>query len=511
MSEWQELAELGTGLEKTGPLADRQERWLLNCLRANAASEYGERHAFDSISSVDEYCERVPLVSYADIERDIQRMSEGEGNVLFAGLPIAFELTGGSTRGRKLIPYSRDSLEDFRTALLPWLGASIRHYQIESGTAYFSISPATRQTERTAAGIPIGLSDGAYLGAEALAAFAPISAVPAWTGELADVHDWQLATLYWLVRRTNLALISVWSPTFLLTLLDALKKRFDEVAALLRDGGLCCGHELAADDAAFAKLDRFSRQWDASHLWPRLKLVSCWADASSQPFFEELVQRLPHTAFQGKGLLSTEGIVTVPNVDGLPVLTPDSGFYEFRHDDGTLYAAQELLSSEQYEVVMTTAGGLYRYLTGDYVICEGMARERPVLRFCGRRGLTSDMVGEKLEEGFVSSCLADLPGFRMLVPTNRPRPGYTLIVDRQYAHNASTLVDKVDARLSGNPQYEYARRVGQLDKLSLYEATRPLEAYIDRFASGGARLGDLKVTALRAEMDWLETFSRSAP
>jgi len=488
----------------------RQENWLLDCLRRNCATEYGKRYHFDTIRSIRDFRERVPVISYEDVGPYIQRMSDGAADVLFAGLPIAFERTGGSTRGSKLIPYSLHSLEDFQAALLPWLGNSIRQFDIMSGTAYFSISPATRRAEVSAGGISIGLPDGTYLGANVLAEFEQISAVPAWVGNLHDVAEWQLATLYWLLRREDLALISVWSPTFMLTLLDALEGRREELADLLRHGGVLSGHALSPDTVALARLARFDVDRDARCIWPNLKLVSCWADASSRPFFEQLRQRLSRAAFQGKGLLSTEGVVTVPDRAGRPVLAPDSGFFEFQPDSGDFYAGHELTAGEQYEVVITTSGGLYRYRTGDCVICEGYAGDVPVLRFSGRKGLTSDIVGEKLDEGFVLSCLEDVPGFRMLVPVRTPKSGYTLVVDNQYQHESTALIDLVEMRLFKNPQYAYARRIGQLDKLSIYEASQPLDKYVGRLETAGARLGDLKVTALRAETDWLKTFSGTA-
>lgn len=508
--EWQQLVELGAGVQNTRATATRQESWLLSCLRINAATDYGRRYRFDRIQSVHDFRERVPLISYADLEPEIRRMSNGDADVLFAGLPIAFERTGGSTSGSKLIPYSAQSLVDFRVAFLPWLGASIRQFDITSGSAYFSISPATRQTEVTAGGSPVGLPDGAYLGADAHAAFANIAAVPAWAGEIRDVAEWQLATLYWLVRSVDLALVSIWSPTFLLALLDVLEARAEPLAGLLHDGGGLAGHDLPRDPIALANLDRFRVGSDTRHLWPNLKLVSCWADASSRPFFNELCQRIPHASFQAKGLLSTEGVVAVPGADGRPVLTPDSGFYEFRTDNGELFAAQQLSSGAKYEVVITTSGGLYRYRTGDCVICEEYAGGLPVLRFAGRKGLTCDMVGEKLDEEFVLSCLDDVPGFHMLVPVHTPKPRYVLVVDNQYQHQSSALIDSVESRLARNPQYAYARRIGQLDRLSLFVASKPLDKYAGRLVTTGARLGDLKVTALRAETDWLETFSETA-
>ena len=112
-----------------------------------------------------------------------------------------------------------------------------------------------------------------------------------------------------------------------------------------------------------------------------------------------------------------------------------------------------------------------------------------------------------MHESFVLSCLEDIPGFCMLVPVSTPRSRYVLILDKDYEHESNALIDFVETRLFRNPQYAYARNIGQLDKLDSYEASRPLHKYTQRLAAGGARLGDLKVTALRPETDWLDTFS----
>jgi hypothetical protein len=507
---WRHLSGLGASVENIGGLAARQENWLFDCLHRNRGTDYGKQYHFDKIRSIGDFRERVPIISYDDVEPFILRMSDGEADVLFAGMPVAFERTGGSTRGSKLIPYSPQSLRDFQAALLPWLSNSVQQFGITSGTAYFSISPATRQADVLTGGLSIGLPDGAYLGDEALSEFAQISAVPAWVGSLNDVAQWQLATLYWLLRRDDLALISVWSPTFMLTLLDALERRSEELSSLLQTGGALDGHALSPDPGALARLRQFTASGNASCLWPNLKLVSCWADASSRSFFEQLRQRLSRAAFQGKGLLSTEGVVTVPDRAGLPILAQDSGYFEFLADSGDLCPGNEVIEGETYEVVMTTSGGLYRYRTGDCVICEGFANEIPVLRFSGRKGLTCDIVGEKLDEGFVLSCLEDVTGFCMLVPVRAPESRYMLVVDKQYEHESAALIDLIEARLFRNPQYAYARNIGQLDKLGIYNVSQPLDKYIGRLETAGARLGDIKVTALRPETDWLDTFSGTA-
>lgn len=507
---WAILAAQGEKACSPRALRERQESWLRLCLMRNQASNYLKSFGIDAHASPEEFRQQLPLTSYENLSPFIEHIEQGEENILFEGQAIAFERTGGSAGGSKLIPYSVHSLADFRTAILPWLSDAINGHDISSGCAYWSISPATRPADTTSGGIPIGLPDGAYLGNDALPTFIELSAAPPWVGSLQSVAEWNMATLYSLLRRDDLALISVWSPTFFLMLLDTLEHDHALLGDLLQKGGIISGHNLPPDTATLRRLHKYINNPDTRILWPDLKLVSCWADASSRPFFNELQQRLPHATFQGKGLLATEGVTTIPNRHGQPVLAADSGFFEFIDAQNTHYFSWELQLGQQYEVVMTTSGGLYRYRTGDIVLCEEYADDLPVLRFQGRQGLTSDLVGEKLTEQFVASCLEEIPGFSMLIPHAHGTPKYILILDQNNRCDPDSLSEKIEGQLLKNPQYAYARRLGQLESLAVISVRRPLELFVQRMSRNGARLGDIKVPALRPEADWLDTFLEQA-
>jgi len=394
----------------------------------------------------------------------LQSIQGGERDVLFAGRPTAFERTGGTSGAAKLIPYTLEGLDDFRHALLPWLVEAALNHGVR-GRAYLSLSPATRPVE-TVGNVPVGLEDGAYIGRSAAAVIHELTAVPLDVAGITDVNRWRAETLRYLASATDLELISCWSPTFLLRLLDELP--------------------------------------DPTSLWPRLKLISCWASGTSQPFAAELARRLPHARLQPKGLLSTECVVTVPDARDRPILTRH-GFFEFELQQ-QVSLAHELEFGSIYAVIATTASGLYRYRTGDLVRCEGYSEERqPILEFVGRGELASDLVGEKLTEPFVADCLGAVPGFRMLLPAQRG-DGYVLATDIA----AGADVHQIEQRLCRNPQYAFARRMGQLQPVQLVEINRLFDRYVDVQLQRGIRLGDIKPVALRNECTWLETLGESA-
>ena len=432
------------------------EPWLPSVLARNSHTAY-LRH-YGSPRTPTAFRERVPTVCYEDLQPWLERVRDGEPDVLFAGRPLAYERTGGSSSGPKLIPYTAEGLGDFQRALLPWLADTVKVHGI-SGRAYLALSPATRPPEHVGC-VPVGLPDGAYLGVAAAAVLAELSAVPPRVASIADVTRWRAETLSHLTAARDLELISVWSPTFLLDLLE---------------------------DVA-----------DPASLWPQLKVLSCWASGSSQPFAAALAARLPHAYMQPKGLLSTECVVTVPGADDRPALTPH-GFFEFDRD-GRLHLADELIHGLTYEVVATTASGLYRYRTGDLVRCDGYSRSgAPVLEFAGRGALCSDLVGEKLVEPFVAECLVDVQGFRFLAPETEGR-GYVLAAET----GTPVDVELVERRLCNNPQYAYARKLGQLKPLRLLRIENLFGRYVKTQLEQGVRLGDVKPVALRSERAWAE-------
>ena len=487
MTAWKRLAELASG-SSTRSLEARQMTWLLACLSRNATSAFGLEHGFAGIDSLASYQNSVPTCSYDDVRGTIQRIASGAPDLLFCGAPVAFERTGGSSGGGKLIPYSAHSLLDFRRALLCWLHDAITGHALHEGCAYWALSPATRSAEVTPAGIPVGLPDGAYFGPDAGEMFCSLSAVPFALASETDVAVWQRETLYWLLRRADLALISVWSPSFFSSLLDALPQHAEALLA-----------RLSNDDADSARrLEHWLHDGKTQALWPRLRLVSCWADASSRPHFDDLRERLPHAFFQPKGLLSTEAVVTIPDAADRPLLAADCGFYEFLDDGGTVQPAWMLRPNERYEVVLTTAGGLYRYRTGDSVLCSGNVDELPELRFIGRGSQTSDLVGEKLTDDFVADCLAEIPGFHLLLPCARPA-SYVLVHDGRHAPN----LQQIEELLHRNPQYAYARRIGQLQPLTEKIVPDALSRYQAHAIARGQRIGDIKLPALCLNTDWL--------
>jgi hypothetical protein len=477
-----------------------QENFLQNILHRNRETLFGQAHGFSNITSFRAYQEAVPVHNYAQMQPYIEQISAGKTNILTDEAVVAFELTGGSTQGAKLIPYTRSGLDGFRSAVLTWVADLQQRPGITAGRTYWSISPAVRAPTRTIGGIAIGMaSDAVYFGEQAQAALSNLMvASPAIANEQ-DFDSWQRLTLLALLKSPDLSLISVWSPTFLLQLLEAMQRHGNDLIA-----------EVTLTDPNRANLLRNSilpDGIDTLSIWPNLDTISCWTDAASGWFVPRLQALFPHAWIQGKGLLATEGIVTLPLLGcRAPALAVGSAFYEFLDTSEQVWLAHELQEGEVYRVVLTTASGLYRYDLGDCVSVCGWLHDTPLLKFVGRSGTVSDLCGEKLCEDFVLARIVQARGFAMLSPCLKGQPHYILFLDAAHYDEAGAVAftSHLDSELMANPQYAYARRLGQLGAVVPCCIERPMDKYVECALRLGQRLGDIKPPVLRRELDWQE-------
>jgi hypothetical protein len=508
-----------------------QERLLLDYVRRNADSAFGLDHQFDRIDSVAAFQDCVPLRDYDGFSSYIDRTSGGEANVLTAEPVIRLATSSGSTAARKLIPYTRGLQREFNRAIGPWIVDLYRSDPLLArGCAYWSITPVAQSPrDHRGKGPPVGFEeDSAYLGGVWKRMVDATMAVPGVIRHITDVPTFRYVTLRLLLAREDLRLISVWHPSFLELLLDDAAREWDRLAADIARGDL--SPPRAVDPNIAAELRRFLKpaperaadlrrcgpaRWDS--VWPKLRLISCWGDAHAELPCRSLTRRFRATRLQAKGLLATEAFVTIPFANRRP-LAIRSHFFEFVTGDGNVRLAHELELGRRYGVVVTTAGGLWRYKLGDEVEVEGFVDQTPSLRFVGRRDRVVDHFGEKLSETFVAGVLGELlrdrnASFAMLAPDPTGAGfRYTLFLEcTAEAAAAAASMPKVAARLDellrANPHYAYCRDLRQLDPTAVFLVPRGAYATYSRAHEQiGMRWGDIKPQALSQRTDWARVF-----
>jgi hypothetical protein len=516
-----------------------QRAVLARILARTAESDFGRRHGFGSIRTPEEFRARVPLCSYPDVEPDVSRIAAGESRVL-TGEPVRrFGVSSGSTGASKLIPYTESLVSEFRAGIDPWLFRLMANRpRLLVGSSYWSVTPVGERSRRSPGGIPIGFDDErSYLGTIGRWAYGQTMACPPELALVGDSDVFRYTTLRFLLQDERLALVSVWSPTFLTLILESLDRWVERLVRDIHDGTI--SESLGLDEISTLAVTRSLRRdprrakdlerdlasgSDRFRLvWPKLQLVSCWAHGSSAEPARRLMSLLPGVEVQPKGLVATEAFVSFPVSGEASALSLNSHYLEFEEagSSGEALGAHELSAGGKYSVVVTTGGGLYRYRLNDTVEILGFEKRCPLVRFAGRADKVVDLCGEKLNEAFVERAVGLAlassglrPTFWMVAPdTECHPPRYTLYLqfagEQPEAHTVRLLSDCVEEALAEAYHYGYCRRLGQLGPVRAFIVSPGRDAshvYLEACVAAGQRLGEIKPASLHPLGHWSRWF-----
>ncbi len=116
----------------SNPVATQQK--VLEDLICQAKNtQFGQDHHFSQIKTAKDFAKQVPIRDYEELKPYVDRVVQGEENVLWKGKPIYFAKTSGTTSGAKYIPLTKESMpfhiQAARNAIL--------NYIYETGKADF--------------------------------------------------------------------------------------------------------------------------------------------------------------------------------------------------------------------------------------------------------------------------------------------------------------------------------------------------------------------------------------
>ena len=87
----------------------KQLAWLLS--RASR-TETGRRYGFDAMSAYEDFAAKVPVIEYPDMRHSVERMIQGERDILWPGATTHFAQSSGTSDGKsKYIPITADSFK----------------------------------------------------------------------------------------------------------------------------------------------------------------------------------------------------------------------------------------------------------------------------------------------------------------------------------------------------------------------------------------------------------------
>ncbi len=440
---------------------------VLNKIIADLSqTDYGKSLHLHANADYETYSQLIPIVTYDDLAPWIEK-SKNEKKVLTKNPIQFFELTSGSQGAKKTIPYTRDLRSSFATCFKVWgYDCLQQHLQLSSLKTFMSISPQlTHQAQRSAL-----QDDSDYISGSMQWLVRRYLVTQPHIHALKNADDFRFILALTLLAQEDLEIISIWSPTYLLILLNIIEQRFDEMLGYLsKRKFIYKGVKITLPKVSkkhFRDLSEQAASITFRSLWPQLKLISCWCAGTSAHSAKILRSRFPKILLQGKGLLATEAPMTLPLYSSngyMPLL--NQIFFEFEDGNQNIVRLHELKLHEEYEIIISQSAGLYRYRIGDTVQVTHYYKNTPCLEFVGRKNQISDLVGEKLHQRFVTNVLSEAPfresQFLCLVPSllNSGQGQYHLLTDNKALLG---LAEQLDSALCEAFHYQNARRMLQL-------------------------------------------------
>ncbi|KAJ1285742.1 hypothetical protein BS78_03G300200 [Paspalum vaginatum] len=416
-----------------------QRRVLAEILSQNAPAEYLRRYGVSgSADAVDAFRRLVPLVTYEGLQPDILRIANGDTSPILSGKPISEFLTSSGTSGgeRKLMPTIADELD--RRSLLYSLQMPVMSQSVpglDKGKAMYLLF--VKAESRTPGGLvarPVLTSY--YRSRQFLER--PLDPYTEYTSPneailCVDSYQSMYAQLLCgLVHRADVLRVGAVFASGFLRAIRFLEKHWPRLCRDVRTGALdpeitdrgvrdAVGRVLRADpalaDEIEAECGRASWEGIIRRLWPRTKYIDVIVTGA-------MSQYIPTLEFYGGGLplactmyASSECyfglnlnpmrkpsevaytlIPTMCYFEFLPLHSSKNGSKLAEPSHGDLVGLVDVKLGHDYELVVTTYSGLYRYRVGDVLRVAGFKNEAPMFEFIRRRNVALSIDSDKTDE-----------------------------------------------------------------------------------------------------------------
>ena len=363
--------------------AEVQQEVLQQLLDLAEDTELGKGHEFGTIGNYETFRDRVPLVSYEEIEPLIERTRRGEQNIFWPTSIKWFAKSSGTTNAKsKFIPVSNEALEDC-------------HYK--SGKDLLCLYLNNNENSQLFNGKGLRLGGSKELYEDNGTFFGDLSAIlidnmPFWA-EFSSTPS------------NRVSLMSEWETKLHAIISESIQENVTSLAGV--------------PSWMLVLLNKVLEVTGKNHLfevWDNLE-VYFHGGVSFNPYREQYEKLLPRKSFKYYEIYNaSEGFFAIQdrnNAEDLLLMLDYGIFYEFIPMDSFGKQTEKAIPlwevevGVNYAIVITTNAGLWRYKIGDTVRFTSTDPYR--LRVTGRTKHYINAFGEELiienaEEALRNSC-----------------------------------------------------------------------------------------------------------
>jgi hypothetical protein len=316
-----------------------QTQTLEQLVFAARPTQFGRDHGFDAISSYDDFKKQVPIRDYEDLRPYIEKVLQGEPDVLWPGKPAYFAKTSGTTSGTKYIPISKESAPSHfisaRNATLSYVYETGHASFLDGNLIFLSGSPELDEIAGIKTGRLSGISNHMVPG------FLRTNQKPSYATNC--IEDWEekLEKIIDETLRANMTLISGIPPW--------AQMYFDRIVA--RTGK------------------------KVKDVFPNFS-VFVYGGVNFEPYRAKLFDTIGKQIDSIETYPASEGFIAYQDsqhVEGMLMLLNNGIFYEFIPADEYFNENPRRLSIEEvelgknYALIINSNAGLWGYSIGDMV------------------------------------------------------------------------------------------------------------------------------------------------
>ncbi|WCJ31332.1 Auxin-responsive GH3 family protein [Euphorbia peplus] len=416
-----------------------QEKILAEILTRNADVEYLRRFRLDGATDRDSFKSKLPVVTYEDLQPDIKRVADGDRSKIFSSHPISEFLTSSGTSAgeRKLMPTIADEL-DRRTFLYSLLMPVMNLYvpELNKGKGlYFLFIKSETKTPGGLVASPVLTS---YYKSEHFRKrpFDPYNVYtsPNETILCTDSNQSMYSQmLCGLIMREEVLRVGAIFASGLLRAIKFLQDNWRQLALDISTGKLnpkitdpaireCISKILKPNPelADFIISQCSGENWEGiiTRVWPNTKyldVIVTGAMAQYIPTLEYYSGGLPMACTMYASSECYFGVNLNPMCkpsDVCYTIMPNMAYFEFLpHDDNDSSACAlsrdspprlvdlaDVEIGKEYELVITTYAGLYRYRVGDILRVVGFHNAAPKFKFIRRKNVLLSIDSDKTDE-----------------------------------------------------------------------------------------------------------------
>jgi hypothetical protein len=485
-------------LDQTHHAGEIQRALLLRRVARHADSQFGRDHFFEEIRTPADFRKRVPIAGYDRHEPYIDRVRQGDSSALFGqGTEVLmFAMTSGTTNRPKTIPVTAEALADYREGWTIWgiMAFDAHREMMRNGLKPILQVASDWRESFTSSGIPCGAITG--LTAHMQNRFVRTKyCMPAIASRIKDIESKYYVALRFSIYR-DLGTIIAANPSTILAMARLGDREKEALIRDVADGTIDARWEISAEVRRALRRRMSRRRRAAQRLeqivhdsgrllpkdyWPDLQFLSNWMGGTMRAYLRGYPQFFGDVPVRDVGLIASEGRMTIPIENGTAagILDIRHHYFEFSPEEQGDRAepetveSTELIEGRNYFIVLTTAGGLYRYNISDLVRCVGYHGQAPLIEFLNKGAHYSSLTGEKLSEHQVVTAVeaaqrshgVHLRSY-LLVPSWDEPPYYSLLVEENDLA-APGIVDSFADALERELRHQNVEYVSKRDTLRL--------------------------------------------